>query len=103
MPIFEFRCRSCGAEFEVLVRGAEAPACPACHSMGIERILSMFSVSTAERSKASLVAAKKRYQQSKVRQDQVRHQAEEVREHVQDDYGIDLAPAPPKKVPSSGC
>src|SRR5262245_53022549 len=101
MPIFEFTCRSCGAEFEVLVRGPEAPACPACQSLSLERTLSMFSVATAERSKTSLAAAKKRYQQSKTRQDQLRHQAAEVREHVQDDYGIDLAPAPPKKVPSS--
>ena len=30
MPIYEYACKSCGHEFEELIRGNEQPACPAC-------------------------------------------------------------------------
>jgi putative FmdB family regulatory protein len=97
MPVYEFRCRACETEFEVLVRGTDVPVCPSCGGSDLERLLSMFAVSSQERSQASLAAAQKRYRQSKNRQDKTRHQAEEMREHVQEDYGIDLGPKPPDK------
>jgi len=56
----------------------------------------MFAVSSAERSRATLAAARKRFQQSKTRRERQLHQADEIREHVQDDYGIDLGPKPTK-------
>ena len=40
MPIHDFKCRACGEEFEELVRGDDAPACPACGEGGAERLLS---------------------------------------------------------------
>ena len=97
MPVYEYRCRACETEFELLVRGSVVPACPSCGGTDLERLLSMFAVSSAERSKATLAAAQKRYRQSKNLQDKARHQAEEMREHVQEDYGIDLGPKPPDK------
>ena len=30
MPIYEYLCRDCGQEFELLVRGQETPVCPSC-------------------------------------------------------------------------
>ena len=30
MPIYDFRCDACGAEFEELVRAEELPPCPQC-------------------------------------------------------------------------
>jgi putative FmdB family regulatory protein len=40
MPIYEFRCEQCGAEFEELTEaGAEVP-CPACGSERTKRIYS---------------------------------------------------------------
>ena len=95
--MYEFRCRTCETEFEVLVRGTDVPVCPSCGGRDLERLLSTFAVSSAERSRASLAAAQKRYRQSKNRQEKVRHQAEEMREHVQEDYGIDLGSKPPDK------
>ena len=41
MPLYDFRCQDCGAESELLVRGAAAPACPACGSEALERLLSL--------------------------------------------------------------
>ena len=40
MPIYEYACRQCGARFEVLVRGQEAPQCPGCKSADLEKALS---------------------------------------------------------------
>ena len=41
MPIYEFRCESCGARFEDLVPvGTGAIACPECSSERTERVLS---------------------------------------------------------------
>jgi putative FmdB family regulatory protein len=46
MPLYEYACRDCHHEFEALVRGAEAPRCPACSSHQLERRLSVFSAHT---------------------------------------------------------
>jgi putative FmdB family regulatory protein len=40
MPLYEFRCASCGDEFELLVRNQERAACPACESSKLERLMS---------------------------------------------------------------
>jgi putative FmdB family regulatory protein len=51
MPLYEFRCAGCQAEFEELVgSSAEALAkveCPACHSRTISRKLSTFATRSA--------------------------------------------------------
>ena len=61
MPIYDFHCRACGHEFEALVRpqDQEPPRCPSCQSVDLERLLSSFAVSTAEKTQA---AAKKSWQ-----------------------------------------
>ncbi|MEW6593915.1 MAG: zinc ribbon domain-containing protein [Thermodesulfobacteriota bacterium] len=46
MPLFDFVCRACGAEFELLVRGSEKPACPACGSTELAKQMSTFSART---------------------------------------------------------
>lgn len=40
MPIHDYRCGSCGAEFERLVRSGDCPICPHCGSADLERLLS---------------------------------------------------------------
>lgn len=47
MPIYEYACRKCGAEFEHLARTlvAKAPECPICGSARTEKQLSVFSAS----------------------------------------------------------
>jgi putative FmdB family regulatory protein len=41
MPIYEYRCVRCGADFDQLVRAADTPACPWCESEDLERKLSV--------------------------------------------------------------
>jgi putative FmdB family regulatory protein len=40
MPIFEYACRDCGREFEAFVTEARTPACPACESESLTKMLS---------------------------------------------------------------
>ena len=45
MPIFEYRCRQCGRDFEALLkRREETVNSPACHSEELERKFSAFAV-----------------------------------------------------------
>lgn len=46
MPLFDFVCRACGAQFEFLVRGGEKPACPRCQSTDLAKQMSTFAART---------------------------------------------------------
>ena len=46
MPLFEYACKECTKQFEVLVRASETPECPSCHSTSLERKLSTFAAHT---------------------------------------------------------
>jgi putative FmdB family regulatory protein len=37
MPIYEYRCGVCGAQFELLVRSSTTPACPQCGSVQLDK------------------------------------------------------------------
>ncbi len=41
MPLHDFHCRHCNKTHELLIRGAEVPACPACGSQELEKLVSM--------------------------------------------------------------
>jgi putative FmdB family regulatory protein len=40
MPLYEYSCRDCDSQFELLVRGSEQPHCPECESDQLEKLLS---------------------------------------------------------------
>ena len=45
MPIFEYRCKACGHQFDALVRNErEEAACNACGGKDLDRLLSAFAV-----------------------------------------------------------
>ena len=44
MPIYDFKCRGCGEEFERLVMGRTAGPCPRCGGKTLERLPSRFAV-----------------------------------------------------------
>lgn len=60
MPIFDFVCKSCGHQFEALVRGPAATVCAACGSAELERLLSMPNVKSESTRNLAMRAAKKR-------------------------------------------
>jgi putative FmdB family regulatory protein len=46
MPLYEYRCQTCGHEFEKMVRFSEAsqsPGCPKCSSVETAKKISMFA------------------------------------------------------------
>jgi putative FmdB family regulatory protein len=64
MPIYEYQCRACRHQFERLVRqtsaGPEAAIdCPSCRSQEVERLLSLFAVSSDGTSQQHLKQARK--------------------------------------------
>lgn len=60
MPIYDYRCRTCGAEFEAIVRSQDTPACPECKSVELDRLPSTFAVSSREKTRASADAKNKK-------------------------------------------
>ncbi len=44
MPLYEYVCRKCSRPFEELIFGDAKPACPACKSEDVERVLSVVAV-----------------------------------------------------------
>ena len=56
MPLYDFRCRGCGHEFEGLVLRNVVPPCPACQGEDLERQVSTFAVSSSERRQAAATA-----------------------------------------------
>ena len=46
MPIFEYVCKKCQHQFEMIVQGGTAVECPACKSKKLEKQLSVFAASS---------------------------------------------------------
>lgn len=49
MPIFEYRCKGCGAFFEAIVSASTPAVCPKCTGVDLEKQLSVFAVGTSPR------------------------------------------------------
>ncbi|MDP7478363.1 MAG: zinc ribbon domain-containing protein, partial [Vicinamibacterales bacterium] len=59
MPIFEYECRGCHHQFELLVLPKTTPACPDCQGTDLEKLLSISSVSSDGTRQRSLGLARK--------------------------------------------
>jgi putative FmdB family regulatory protein len=82
MPIYEYQCRGCGHQFELLVLKATVPECPSCQSPELEQLISGFSVSSEAISKANVKAARRKFATSSNYRDQKVAEAEEIKEHA---------------------
>ena len=61
MPIFEYACKSCGKNFEALVRpNADAPSCPACKGAELEKLISTPAIKSETTHGLAMRAARKR-------------------------------------------
>jgi putative FmdB family regulatory protein len=80
MPIYDFRCRQCGNQFEGLSRPQDpAVTCPSCKSADLEKLLSGFAVNSAEKSAAAALDSRKR--QIRANKDKVVADEEYRKEH----------------------
>ncbi len=70
MPIYEYRCRACGHEFEALVLPhGSGPQCTKCSSGDLEKLLSGFALSSDSIRQAN--ARKSRKEQIAKRKDAI--------------------------------
>ena len=60
MPIYEYTCRGCGRDFELLVLKSTTLACPSCASADLERQMSVPAVKSESTHNLAMRAAKKR-------------------------------------------
>ena len=81
MPMYDFHCRTCGNEFEALVRpqDQEPTRCAACQSVDLERQLGSFAVSTREKTAAA--AKQSRQRQVKANKEKLVADEEYRKEH----------------------
>lgn len=60
MPVYEYSCRACSKQFELLVRKTTVIACPECKSEDLEKLLSLPTVQSSGTKQLAMKAAKKR-------------------------------------------
>ena len=84
MPIYEYECRGCGNQFELIVLKDTVIACPSCQGKELERLLSGFAVSSESTRQSNLQAARKRFANSTDLKDKKVAEVEDVREHIKD-------------------
>lgn len=85
MPIYDYKCRGCGVEFEELVKLGETPNCPSCDGNDLEKLFSFPAVSTDKTKKRNASAARQRA--DGVRKEQKHAQAEYERRYVEEHRG----------------
>lgn len=57
MPLYDYHCAACDKQFELLVRSADVPACPACGTSRIERLISAIAPAGRARAVAGAMRA----------------------------------------------
>ncbi|MCY4026924.1 MAG: zinc ribbon domain-containing protein [Acidobacteria bacterium] len=80
MPIYEYRCGACDKEFEAVILPKSGPvACPSCRSREVERLISMFAVSSDGTREMHLKSARKAA--AKIRRDKQVAEHEAIHHH----------------------
>lgn len=80
MPIYEYRCCTCGRQFEAVILPKSDPAsCPECGSANLERLISQFAVSSEGTRATNLKSARKAA--AKVRRDKQVAEHEAIHHH----------------------
>ena len=83
MPIYDYRCKQCGHDFELLVLRSTVAQCPLCRSEDLEQLLSGFSVSSESIRRSNIADARRKFAASKNLRDKNVAEAEEIKEHQQ--------------------
>jgi putative FmdB family regulatory protein len=82
VPIYDYKCRTCGRQFEELVKLGQTPDCPSCGGRDLERLVSLPVVSTESSRRRSFKKARERA--SKVHEEKKHAQAEYERNYIKD-------------------
>ena len=83
MPVFEYKCRQCGHQFEYLVlHSSPAAECPACQKQDLEQLISLCAGSSEATRQANLNAAHAKA--AAVRNEKQRQQHTHLHDHFED-------------------
>lgn len=83
MPIYEYRCKACGDEFEYLLRSSSPAAkCPACASENIEQLISNSAFHSEGATQANLSAAHRKVAAARGEREKAEHRHHH--EHFED-------------------
>lgn len=85
MPIYDYKCRACGTQFEELVKLGQTPNCPSCDSNDLEKLLSLPAVSTEKTRKRNMAIGRRRA--DSVRKEQKHAEAEYTRNYIKEHSG----------------
>ena len=75
MPIYEYECRECQNQFELLVLGSDTPACPECQGTDLEKLMSLSSVSSDSTRKRNLELAREGAKKTQEEKAHAEHEA----------------------------
>jgi putative FmdB family regulatory protein len=81
MPIYDYRCRTCGHEFELVVLKSTVVACPSCQAADLEQLLSGFAVSSDGIRKANALASRRAALTSRDFKDKQVAEADYIKNH----------------------
>ncbi len=86
MPLYDYRCRACGHQFETLVRSQDpAPTdCPKCGAADLERLLSVVAVTSREKLQAA--ADSKRHKAAAIGRQETAAENREIEHHRKEDF-----------------
>ena len=87
MPIYDYKCQTCGAEFDALVKLGQTPDCPGCGGNDLEKLLSLPAVSTDKTRTRNLAIARRR--SAGLRKEQQHAQAEYERNYIKEHSDTD--------------
>ena len=83
MPLFEYKCRQCGHQFEYLVlHSSPAPECPECRKQDLEQLISLCTMSSEATRTAHLSVA--RAKADAIRTEKQRQEHASMHEHFDD-------------------
>jgi putative FmdB family regulatory protein len=81
MPLYEYQCRACAHEFEVLIRPGDTPKCTSCGSEDLEKLLSQMAVSTEHTRSSNFTKARTRAKKANRDKEVAQHEYEEKHRH----------------------
>ena len=79
MPIYDFKCRGCGEQFEALVRHNSTAACPKCNGADLEQLISLFAVDSEGVRQSNIKSARR--QNAKVQKEKAIADHESLHHH----------------------